>query len=88
MTAGCYSLEVSAALSHQLPDCGLPSGMTMTLMVLPGFLARQLAAHPIGLRCSTTAVRSVLSLVNESSAPPSNVFHDNAVLALPRSLPS
>src|SRR5271170_4148587 len=25
-TAGCYSLEVSAALSRQLPDCGSPLG--------------------------------------------------------------
>jgi hypothetical protein len=25
-TAGCYSLEVSAALSHQLPSCGSPLG--------------------------------------------------------------
>ena len=28
VTAGCYSLEVSAALSRQLSDCGLPSVMT------------------------------------------------------------
>jgi hypothetical protein len=50
-------------------------------MMLSDFLARQLAAHAIGLRYSLTVTRSVLSFLNESSAPPSNVFHDDAASA-------
>ena len=61
---------------------GLPSvRRRMTLIILPDFLARQPAAHAISLRCSPTATRSVPSLLNESSTPPSNVFHDNAASA-------
>jgi hypothetical protein len=42
-------------------------------MLLSDFLARQLAAHTIGIRCNPT--------VYESSASPSNVFHDDAASA-------
>jgi len=51
-------------------------------MMLPDFLARQLAAHAIGLRCSPTVTRSVPSLLNESSTPPSNVPRQRHVSAL------
>jgi hypothetical protein len=51
-------------------------------MMLPDFLARQLAAHAIGLRCSPTVTRSVPSLLNESSTPPSNVPRQRRVSAL------
>jgi hypothetical protein len=53
----------------------------MTLMILPDFLARQLAVYAISFRYSLTAIRSVPSLLSESSASPSNVFHDNAAPA-------
>src|ERR1700722_20391894 len=53
----------------------------MTLMI-PDFLARQLAAHATGLRCSLTATRSVPSLLNESTTPPSNVPRQRRVSTL------
>jgi len=59
--------------------------------MIPDF---QLAAHATGFWCSPTVTRSVPSLLNEPSTPPSNSFHDNAAparwlaaSALPHSLP-
>jgi hypothetical protein len=53
----------------------------MTLMILPDFLARQLAVYAIRFRYDLAAIRSVPGLLSESGTSPSDVSHDNAAPA-------